>query len=134
MIGRHFTKLGILSLKDLPKTAKFFAEALKGKIVHSIELEIKRKDGSTALIEVNSALLKKDGKIDGTVAIIHDITERKQAEKALRESEEKFRAIFENTREGIVITDADGRVSSLNPAAATILGYKSTKELVGRPA
>jgi len=64
--------------------------------------------------------------------ISHDITERKQAEEALRQSEERFRMLFESTREGIVLSGSDGRILSVNPAAAAILGYNSPQELVDK--
>jgi len=64
-------------------------------------------------------------------AIWRDITERKRAEQALRESEGKYRHIFETTKEGIMATGADGRIVSANPAAAAILGYKDPEEMLG---
>ncbi len=67
-------------------------------------------------------------------AVFDNITERKQAEEALRESEEKYRAIFQTTREGIIVSGSDGSVSSVNPAAVAMLGYKSPEKLVGQPA
>ncbi|MDJ1175891.1 adenylate/guanylate cyclase domain-containing protein [Roseofilum capinflatum] len=58
-----------------------------------------------------------------------DITERKQAEEALREAENKYRTIFENAVEGIFQMTPDGRYLSANPALARIYGYASPEEL-----
>jgi PAS domain S-box-containing protein len=60
--------------------------------------------------------------------------EHKRAEEALRESEERYRSLFESTREGIIVSGPDGRISSVNPATVAILGYKNREEVVGRPA
>ncbi|MGQ9494302.1 MAG: GAF domain-containing protein [Anaerolineae bacterium] len=60
-----------------------------------------------------------------------ELDERRQAEQALRESEARYRTLFESSREGIVITDAESRIVASNPAAAEILGYSSPAELVG---
>jgi len=59
-----------------------------------------------------------------------DLTEQKRTEDALRESEEKYRAIFENAVEGIYQTTPKGTLVSANPAMAHILGYNSTDELM----
>jgi PAS domain S-box-containing protein len=59
-----------------------------------------------------------------------NITERKQAESALQQAEEKYRSIFENTDEGLFQTTPDGRYLSANPALAKIYGYSSPEELI----
>ena len=65
-------------------------------------------------------------------AVGTDITERKRAEQALRESEERFRRLSEATLEGIVIHDGD-RILDANPQAAAMLGYELS-ELIGMDA
>ena len=55
-----------------------------------------------------------------------DITEHRQAEEALRESEERYRGIFENATMGIFRTTPEGKVLTINPSTAEILGYDST--------
>jgi PAS domain S-box-containing protein len=59
-----------------------------------------------------------------------DITERKHAEKALRETEEKYRSIFENAVEGVFQTTPDGRFVAANPALARMFGFDSPAELM----
>ncbi len=66
------------------------------------------------------------------VVIIRNITEQKRAEKALRESEEKFRTLYENSTIGIYRTTPDGRVLMANPTAVKMLGYDSFEELSKR--
>jgi PAS domain S-box-containing protein len=68
------------------------------------------------------------------IAVYDDITERKKAEDALIESEEKLRAMFESTSDGIVVTDVKFDVTDANEAAARIFGFKSIEELIGRNA
>jgi len=70
------------------------------------------------------------GEIVGVVSIGRDITQRKQAEEALRESEERFRAIFERAAIGISLVDREGRYIETNPVFQTMLGY-SKEELRG---
>jgi len=57
--------------------------------------------------------------------------EKRRSEDALRESEERYRTLFETAREAIVLSGPDDRIQSLNPAAAKILGYVDPQELIG---
>jgi PAS domain S-box-containing protein len=65
-----------------------------------------------------------------TVSVGIDITERKQAEEALRIAEENYRSIFENALEGIFQSQPDGTYISVNPAMARIYGYESPEVLM----
>ncbi len=70
-----------------------------------------------------------DGQIVGLVGITREINELKQTEDALRESEERFRSIFENTTIGLYRTSPDGRILLANPALLNMLGYQTFEEL-----
>jgi PAS domain S-box-containing protein len=65
------------------------------------------------------------------MVIIRNITEQKMAEQALKESEEKFRAIMTTANDAIILMDQDGNISYWNPAAERIFGYRS-QEVTGR--
>lgn len=80
-------------------------------------------------VEVYSSSTTYQGK-PAIIGTLLDITERKRAEKALRESEEKYRDIFENAVEGIFQTTPDGRLINANPALARMMGYASAGELI----
>lgn len=72
---------------------------------------------------------------DGTtskMAMIQDITERKQVEKALQEAEAKYHSIFQNAVEGIFQSTPEGRLLSVNPALAAIYGYDSPEDMISR--
>jgi len=71
------------------------------------------KDGKTIPVEINSSLVTYQGK-QAILSIARDITERKQAEEALKESEEKFRNLFENARDIIFTTDLKGNITEIN--------------------
>ncbi len=73
------------------------------------------------------------GAIVGWATVSHDITERKQAEAALRQSEKRFRSLFENNMDGVLLTSADGRILAANPEAQRMLGYDEDElRAVGR--
>jgi len=78
---------------------------------------------------IGEPVLDRDGQIRGAIEISRDITERVLAEKALQESEERFRAIYENALVGLYRTTPDGRILMANPALVQMLGYSSFEEL-----
>ena len=87
------------------------------------ETELVRKDGTTILVEVNSTGVIKDGKLIARLGAARDISERKRSEAALRETEELFRATFEQAATGITIAALDGRFLRVNQRLQEILGY-----------
>jgi PAS domain S-box-containing protein len=78
---------------------------------------------------INTLIRHPDGTMS-KLAVIQDITERKQAEKALQEAEAKYHSIFENAVEGIFQSTPEGRVLSMNPALARMHGYDSPEEMI----
>lgn len=68
-------------------------------------------------------IMSESGEVTSVLGISRDITKRRRAEEALRESEARFRAIFERAGIGIVLVDTDGRAVECNPALQRMLGY-----------
>ena len=74
----------------------------------------------------------RSGRIVKLFGTVQDITERKRAEEALRESEERFRTLYENSTIGLYRTTPDGRIHLANPALVRMLGYSSFDDLSTR--
>lgn len=89
-----------------------------------------RKDGRAMPVEVSISRVHAGGE-PYLVAVIRDITERKQAERALRESESRLRTIFDAIADAIVQVDAERRIVLVNPAFALMFGY-APHEVIGR--
>lgn len=87
------------------------------------ELECVKKDGTRLTLEVNSTTICKAGEPIAVQGIARDVTERKQAEEALRESENQYRDLFENANDLIYTHDLKGNFTSLNRAGERITGY-----------
>ena len=88
----------------------------------SFGTRFRRKDGTVFPVEVRGHLFW-DGGRQFEVVMVRDITERKRAEEALRESEERFRGTFENAAVGIAHKDLTGRFLRVNEKLCTIVGY-----------
>ncbi|HOZ42627.1 MAG TPA: histidine kinase N-terminal 7TM domain-containing protein [Methanoculleus sp.] len=71
------------------------------------------------------------GAVIGKLVLLQNITERKQAEEALKESEEKYRTIIENMQDLFYRTDLDGTITMISPSGAALAGYGSPEEMIG---
>ena len=81
------------------------------------------KDGRTVPVEDSAApILDATGQVVGVVLVFHDVTGKRRAEAALRESERKFRSLFENSMDAIFLTVPDGTILAANQAACAMFG------------
>ena len=104
--------------------------ALRGENVRTESVEIRTGNKIIPVESWATPIYDSLGDISYGIIAFTDITERKQAEAALVQAEEKYRRIFENALEGIFQTLCDGKLISANPALAQIYGYDSPEELI----
>jgi PAS domain S-box-containing protein len=95
------------------------------------ELTFLRRDGQPFPVEITSTMFQEGGQIRNSL-IIRDISERKQAEEYLKESEQRFRSIIENTAAGYFFVGRDGLWKQVNQAWLQMHGFDSKEEVIGR--
>ncbi|WP_045227383.1 PAS domain S-box protein [Methyloterricola oryzae] len=131
MLGYSLDELKQLTYLQLTPVCWHEAEAtvLRDRVLphgdsQEYEKEYIRKDGQVFPISLRTSLLcDANGRPQGMWAIVRDITERKRTERALRESEARYRLLVEQTPDGIVVTDSSGRYTDVNQAGAEMFGY-----------
>ena len=107
----------------MERMAKVFAGE---KVPQAVEYTIKTKDGRTIWVILNTKLVYEKGFPKGARAVVHNITERKLAEEALRKSEEKYRFLVDNANDAIFIAQ-DGMIKFPNPKTLETLGYSQNE-------
>ena len=116
-----------------PERREEFKRLLEERgVVRGFEHETFRKDGTRVWVSVNARAVRDEaGKVLYYEGAVQDITERKEAAEALRESEERYRELFENSKDALYVHDMDGCYTSVNRAAERLSGY-TRGELIGK--
>jgi len=146
-INKHLSKMSGYSQDEVmgismmvpiaPELRPWLAERMRNRAKGAlppdvVEAEMVRKDGSryTALV-APSALFDEEAKFSGFIGIMIDITERKRGQEALRESEEKYRSLFENANDAIFIANTKtGIILDANRKAEQLTG-RTREEIIG---
>jgi diguanylate cyclase (GGDEF)-like protein/PAS domain S-box-containing protein len=117
--------------EEVPPVKRAFSEAVDEYGVQPpVEFRLRHKDGSWRHIEATRSNLLDEPAVRGIVSNSRDVTERKEAERALRESEERYRAVVERSVEAIYLFDPETkRVLKTNAAFEDLLGYAADELL-----
>ncbi|MEP6488524.1 PAS domain S-box protein [Microcoleus vaginatus GB2-A3] len=111
-----------MNTEDIP-----LFQALQGHNVRDVEMMIVPQQGTPRmLLATGQAIIAANGEKQGAVVVMHDITQRKQAETALREGEAQLSSIFQTIPDGITILDSTGQIITANRAAERILRLTSS--------
>ncbi len=118
--------LDISEVYENPKDRKrFLSEIKKRGFLIDYPVRLKRLDGTSRSCRITAVqIYDRAGKVVGQQGIIQDVTEQESLQKALRESEEKYRRFFENPAICAYITAKDGKIIEVNDATVNLLGYK----------
>ncbi len=134
IVGKHFTKIGTLQARDIPRYLKMFSDVLRGKDVPFIEFSYKQKDGTFRWAEAHVSIMREDGKLTGIQAVLRDISDRKESEQTLKESQKKLKEYSDNLEELVeektrALKDAE-RMAVIGEIAAMV-GHDLRNPLTG---
>jgi two-component system cell cycle sensor histidine kinase/response regulator CckA len=102
-----------------------------GKPNKGFDWQFTRKDGTKRYVETSVSLMKDaEGQRIGFRGILRDVTDRKLGEEALKESEEKYRTLFEDSLEAMSLTQ-QGKIVDVNPAWLRLHGFEDKREVIG---
>ena len=105
---------------------RLFAEEVRTGHATNGDLHLRRADGQLVPVEISAAVTELGGRAV-VQSIFRDITERTRADRALRESEERYRGLFEDANDLVYTHDLAGNFTSINRAAERITGYPATE-------
>jgi PAS domain S-box-containing protein len=137
MLGYPMDELYRLGVEDihpaeaLTDVQKTFERQLKGEMRMAQNMPVKRKDGSVFFADVSASPIVLKGHTF-LLGAFHDVTERMQVEERIRDSEARYRSIFEYANDVIILLNADGTFRSISPAGERITGWKA-EEWTGKP-
>ncbi len=111
-----------------------FEKSIRGEPKSPYEVEYITSNGESVYVEINTRPIIKKGKFLGVLGVSRDITKRKKAEEALKESEEMYKALVKISFDSVGITDLDGNIVHASDKAAGMYGLESSEELIGMSA
>ena len=130
LINKTFLDTLIFPIEQLPLFIERYNALLDGEIIEPLEVKLKRNDGGLIWVSIQESLIQLEEETLIQV-IIQDIDERKRAERNLRESEKKYRHLFENSPAAVVLVSMQGNILDCNYANERVFGY-SKEELINK--
>ncbi len=125
--GEFLVEQPFYSGEDRDRFLERAEKVFEGEEVPSTTYEVETAKGNKRHVEVNNSVLREDGEFKGIILIGRDITEKEKTRKELREKKEAV----ESSINGIVITDLEGKINYVNPAALEMYGYER-EEVIGK--
>ena len=121
----------IIPPEEKSAAVELHGRLVAGEILRGVDVLRQTRDGSILAIKMSAAPIRDENrKVKGIIGFLTNITDLQRSETALRQAEQKYRAIFENAAEGIYQSTLEGKYLAANPALARMLGFDSPEELI----
>ncbi len=123
-----FRPIDLFRSRDRVGTITQLHGVLNGDSEHSGEYDILTRDGATLPVEISARRIYYDGE-PALLSVFRDLSERRRAEAAIRQSEKKYRQLFETAREGILVVDSNRIIQLVNPHILKMLNRPKSELL-----
>jgi len=130
MVGHSFMKFLSEESKNLVKD-RYLRRQKGERVTSTYEFKVVRKDGQKRDVEIKATVMRDSRGMMQTVAQLLDITERKKAEEAVKESEQKLRGVIATSPDGVAWIDTTGKITLVNRKLLEVTGF-SKKDIVGK--
>lgn len=130
LIGKLIIDMNVLPADFMEAGLADIKKIFNGETLPTSEYELTGKDGGKKWAEISAAPQARDGELVSIVCVARDITERVQAQVALRKSEEQYRGLFERVPVGLYRTTPEGQILDANPIMVQMLGYPDQETLL----
>ena len=131
LIGKNFLTCGILAMRNASLIIKLFTESVirggfpdKNSNLDITNVWLNHKDGHVVEVEASTTPIRKNGKLEGFVSILRDVSERKKTEQEISELKNFYKLILNNVHDGILVTDQNDRIIYINPGMKKIVDVK----------
>lgn len=138
LIGKKLLKLRkIIDWKSFEPLFKALSEAVikkkykKLEDFETIEVKLKNKKGKEIFVELKNKILREDGRIKGFLSVIRDVSKRKKFLQELKENQKKYKTLFENSKDPLILMDFKGKIHEVNKRYEKVFKIKK-KEAVGK--
>jgi two-component system sensor histidine kinase/response regulator len=132
LVGEPFTIVFDQSVEPSALLAEYCRRFSEQNVEPLMDRRLSLRGGRQVYVETSNAYIKGVDGATFVLSIIRDITDRKVAEESLKESELKYRELFDNAVQGMFQSSVDGRLLSANAALLKMLGYDSVEQLGAR--
>ncbi len=125
IVGKSFELLVPEKLRKARELEKIFRDVKRHGSIRNHQTERITKDGRTIIVDLTSTAIRdRNGRMVGRVAFIRDVTKSRQLEQEVHETRDFLESVLNSTSEVVTVTDLDGKIKYINPAAERAIGYK----------
>jgi len=123
LVGKNAFRLGLIPPESLKLLRRRMKDKLIGRPPSPLQIQFKRKDGTWMWLQIRGRILQEHGMPVGIQVVGEDVTERKKAGEALADEATRRRILVDQSLDGIVVLDENGKVYEVNQRFAEMLGY-----------